>query len=293
MKSLVSVIIPVYKNAHFLKDSINSVVNQDYKKLEIIVVNDGSPETCKIIRIIKNIHSNKKIRLINLKSNKGVSFALNVGLKKSNGNYFCWLSHDDFIHPQKIRLQYEALITSKKKICFSNFYQVNEQKKIIKKINITNNLFAPRVSILFRDNFNFCSALFKKSVFKNVGNFNIKKKHTQDYDMLFKLFKKYDPIILNNYLLYSRKHNKQNSRIYDYEAAIEKNDLYLSKFSYIKKIFKDSHFIKKIYIIIFLKVKNLKDINFEITMLINKQKILSKLILKLILTLCEIFKSNK
>ena len=293
MKQLVSVVIPIYKNVNFLKDSLGSVINQDYKNLEIIVVNDGSPDKSKIINIINKNFKKNKIKLINLKKNRGVSYALNVGIKKSTGNYFCWLSHDDFIHPQKISIQYQALRDTKKKICFSNFYQVNEQKKIIKKINITNNLFKPKDSILLRDNFNFCSALINKKVFKYVGNFDVKKKHTQDYDMLFKLLKRYDPIILNDYLLYSRKHNNQNSRIYNYEATMEKNNLYLSKFFYINKIFNNSNYIKKIYIIIFLRAKNLKKINCEIIKLINKEELLSNFILKFFLKLYEIFKINK
>lgn len=293
MNKLVSVVIPIYKNVNFLKDSLRSVINQDYKNLETIVVNDGSPEKSKIINIINKNFKKNKIKLINLKKNKGVSHALNIGIKKSTGNYFCWLSHDDFIHPRKISIQYRALKDTKKKICFSNFYQVNEQKKIIKKINITNNLFKPKDSILFRDNFNFCSALINKQVFKNVGNFDVKKKHTQDYDMLFKLFKRYDPIILSDYLLYSREHNNQNSKIYNHEATIEKNNLYLSKFTYIKKIFKNSNYIKKIYIVIFLRAKNLKKINFKLIELINKQKFLSNLILKFFIKLYEFFKINK
>ena len=60
MKQLVSVVIPIYKNVNFLKDSLGSVINQDYKNLETIVVNDGSPEKSKIINIInKNF---KKIK---------------------------------------------------------------------------------------------------------------------------------------------------------------------------------------------------------------------------------------
>ena len=54
MNNLVSVIIPVYKNIHFLKDAIKSVINQTYKNIEIIVVSDGNPNLEKINKIIKS-----------------------------------------------------------------------------------------------------------------------------------------------------------------------------------------------------------------------------------------------
>ena len=77
MSELVSVIIPVYNAAQFLKDSIESVLNQTYSNIEIICVNDGSTDNS--LDILKSFSD--KITIIS-QENQGLSSALNVGIKE-------------------------------------------------------------------------------------------------------------------------------------------------------------------------------------------------------------------
>ncbi len=288
-KNLVSIIVPVFKNSHFLNDSLRSILDQTYSNIEIIIVDDGSPEKNKIKKIFRKFKKRNKIKLIRLNSNQGVSCALNKGIKNSKGEYISWLSHDDFLHKKKIDKQLSVLKKTSKKICFSNFVQVDKSKNKIKHITISSNLFEPKYSILFRDNFNICTALIKKSIFKKVGYFDATKLHTQDYNMMFKIFRYYKPIILEDFLFFSRKHKNQNSKIFINEAKIEKEDLYLSKFKEIKKIFIKSNIFKKIYIIFFLRNKNLTRINQRLIELINVQNIILNIILKVVILLNAIY----
>ena len=89
-KPLVSIVIPVFNGENYLKDAIDSAINQTYSNCEIIVVNDGSSDATE--KIAKSY--GKKIRYYK-KENGGVSTALNLGLEKMTGDYFSWLSHDD------------------------------------------------------------------------------------------------------------------------------------------------------------------------------------------------------
>ena len=93
MSKLISVIIPVFKNIHYLYDSLKSLKLQVYKNLEVIVVNDGSLEIKKIKKIINLFKKDLSLSLISYKKNNGVSFALNKGIRKSKGKYISWLSH--------------------------------------------------------------------------------------------------------------------------------------------------------------------------------------------------------
>ena len=288
MKNLVSIIIPVFKNSYFLNDSLSSAINQTYKNIEIIVVNDGSPEKERIHKIVKKFKKKSNIRLINLRNNKGVGYALNMGIKNSNGTYISWLSHDDYLHNAKIKKQIFALKKSKKEICFSNFIQVDHFKNKIKTIKISKNLFEPKHSILVRDNFNFCSALLRKNIFKKVGYFDVKKKHTQDYNMMFRIFNIYKPIILSEFLFFSRTHVKQNSKLFREEAVLEKEAMYLSKFKEMKFIFLKSNLFKKIYITFFLRDKDLKKITYNLIKLIKAQTGILYLILRTVILLNEI-----
>lgn len=93
---LVSIIIPVYNVAPFLIESLNSVINQTYKNLEIIIVNDGSSDGSEII-CSQYEKKDKRIRLIN-QENKGLSAARNVGLDIMTGEYVAFLDSDDTYH---------------------------------------------------------------------------------------------------------------------------------------------------------------------------------------------------
>lgn len=97
---LVSVIIPFYSNSNWLCEAIDSVLNQTYKNIEILVINDGSPED--LSHIIEKYGF--RITLIN-KKNGGPSSARNLGIKKSKGKYVAFLDSDDVWLPEKLSKQ--------------------------------------------------------------------------------------------------------------------------------------------------------------------------------------------
>lgn len=97
MLDLVSVIIPSYNSARFLSDTLNSVLNQTYEAIEVIVVDDGSTDETE--QVAKT--SSEKIRYVKQK-NKGVSEARNNGFKVSKGKFICFLDADDWFYPKNI-----------------------------------------------------------------------------------------------------------------------------------------------------------------------------------------------
>lgn len=101
MSAKVSVIIPLYNAKNYIAKAINSVLNQTYHNIEIIVINDVStdhPET--ILEKFKD-----RITLINLTENKGPANARNHGISKSTGDYISFLDSDDYYHPDKIQTE--------------------------------------------------------------------------------------------------------------------------------------------------------------------------------------------
>lgn len=102
MNKKVSIIIPVYNAENYIDLAISSVLNQTYKNIEIIVVNDGSTDnTNKMLAHWKNIDN--RIKIINIKNN-GVSNARNVGIKEATGDLLFFLDSDDAIHKSTIEL---------------------------------------------------------------------------------------------------------------------------------------------------------------------------------------------
>ena len=98
MGELISVIVPIYNVEKYIKKCIDSIINQTYKNLEIILVNDGSPDECgKICDEYERIDS--RIVVIH-KENGGLSDARNAGLKVMHGKYVAFVDSDDWIEPE-------------------------------------------------------------------------------------------------------------------------------------------------------------------------------------------------
>ena len=99
---MVSVIVPVYNGEQYLRECINSICNQSYKELEIIIINDGSNDnTSKIARQIKN-EDNRVIYVEH--ENKGVSYSRNKGLDLATGEYIVFVDCDDTVEKEYIEL---------------------------------------------------------------------------------------------------------------------------------------------------------------------------------------------
>ena len=101
---MVSIIIPVYNVSNYLKTCLESVINQTYKELEIICINDGSTDNS--LEILKEYASKDKRIIIIDKKNAGVSAARNDGIEKSNGEYIFCMDSDDYIDSDFIEVFY-------------------------------------------------------------------------------------------------------------------------------------------------------------------------------------------
>ena len=97
---LVTVIVPVYKVEQYLERCVNSIISQSYTNLEIILVDDGSPDRCPAI-CDGYSQRDERIQVIH-KKNGGLSSARNAGMNASNGQYFCFVDSDDYILPDMI-----------------------------------------------------------------------------------------------------------------------------------------------------------------------------------------------
>ena len=101
MKEKVSIIIPVYNSERTLERCLDSVINQTYKNIEILIVNDGSKD--KSLEIMKEYQKkDNRIMVIN-QENKGLSGARNAGLDKATGEYVTFIDSDDYIKANLIK----------------------------------------------------------------------------------------------------------------------------------------------------------------------------------------------
>ena len=122
MSELVSIVIPVYNSEQFLKESLESILNQTYPNIEVICVNDGSTDNS--LQILQSY--SEKITIISQK-NQGLASALISGINKMQGKWFKWFSPDDVMYTNTI----ETLVDSAKKhpntIVYSNWKIIDEK----------------------------------------------------------------------------------------------------------------------------------------------------------------------
>lgn len=117
--NIISIIIPAYNACDYIRNCLDSVINQTYKKLEIIVINDGSTDDTD--RIIEE-YQKKDSRIILISSaNKGVSHARNLGLKKASGDYIAFVDADDWIEPDMYCRMMKQIIVDETDMCICGY----------------------------------------------------------------------------------------------------------------------------------------------------------------------------
>lgn len=230
-RPLVSIVIPAYNASNYLADAINSALNQTYKNIEIVVINDGSCDNgatrAVALEYGSSIHYYEK-------ENGGCASALNYGIEKMHGDYFSWLSHDDLYLPTKI----EALLQLvSREGCKASETVLGCNDLIMDpKGTVKRNLFQNSAGILSpvksfdetlnKKTFNGCGLLIPKEVLMQVGGFLEEYKHLLDRELWMRIAAKgYSFCFDRQALVISRVHNQQitiraRESLYEEEAKL-------------------------------------------------------------------------
>lgn len=214
MSKLISVIIPTYNRAGIITDAINTVLNQTYKHLEIIIIDDGSTDNSR--EIIENI-KDSRIRYIYQENSGRPSSARNKGIKIAKGEYIAFLDSDDLWHPQKLEKQINILDENSNVGLVTNWcvYKTFKDEEIqIKKYQAKsqedNSIF-----ILTKPDKVFTATptlLIRKECFEKVGLFDEEMTYCEDWDMFFRISLFYEIYNIEEVLTYVRVHGESLSQ---------------------------------------------------------------------------------
>lgn len=188
---IVSVIIPTYNRAYLLKKSITSVLNQTYADLEVIIVDDGSTDNSE--ELIKSFDDNR-IRYIKHDKNKGVSHALNTGIRTSRGKYISFLGSDDVWLPQKLEKELEIFqkLNSHVGVVYSGLWQIKNNKKIYVPSSRINKKEGNIHKEILLGNFVNGLSLIREECFEKVGLFDVNLPGLVDWDLYIRVSKFYE-----------------------------------------------------------------------------------------------------
>lgn len=203
-EKLISVIVPVYNGEDYLDRCIESIVNQTYKNLEIIIINDGSTDNSVKISS-KWEKKDKRIKNINQK-NKGVSATRNKGIDLCKGEYITFIDCDDYICNDYIETLYNEINLKKYDVVISNAIIISNGKETpfnnIKTPETLTSEIALKKMLAGRYFQTVCwGKLYKTSLIKKI-RFNEKMKIAEDLDFLLRVFEKSSKVLLTNHYKY-------------------------------------------------------------------------------------------
>ena len=236
---LISVIVNVFNGEMFINKCINSIVNQTYKNIEILIINDGSTDnTLKICKSIKD----KRIRIIST-SNLGLSLSRNVGIDNAKGNYLYFVDVDDFIEKDTIEYLYNLckkyhsdFSTCKPLTIFDYNYKKEEEPEKIKVL--TSKEMLKKVILSEDAAVTLWNKLIRKEVFDGV---RFQDRIINDIVVTYKLAMKSNKVVYSNqkkYLYLKHKNavtvnkkGERTERVEDYYKAI------MERYYDIKKVY--------------------------------------------------------
>lgn len=236
-KELISIIVPVYKVEKYLNRCIDSLINQTYKDIEILLIDDGSPDNCpqicddyaKMDRRIKVFH----------KKNGGLSDARNYGIEKCQGTYITFVDSDDYVNDEMVELLYRSLIDNKCDISICMSQMFSDKDDVI--IDYSDNQVCclskndALEKMLYHQIYHSSwGKLFKKSLFNNI-RFPVGK-IMEDLATSYLLFYNSSRIVVNSRKLYY---------YYQREDSIMHNSFSLKQLDGVEAVIEETSFIKE------------------------------------------------
>ena len=194
----VSIVLPTYNGAKYLRQSIDSCLNQTYKNIELIIVDDASmDETPDIIKS----YQDERIKYIRHDKNKCLPHALNTGFTMVTGEYLTWTSDDNYYAEDAIESMV-ALLQINKTIDFvyANYYAINDNGAVLQSVSV-----GPSESLKEYNCIGPCF-LYRREVYEVLGGYNPNAFLAEDYEYWIRVFKKFRMQKLEKSIYWHRLH---------------------------------------------------------------------------------------
>ena len=188
-KNNISIIIPCFKDSKTLERAILSITNQSFPINEIIVINDCSPETKVIEKIVSKF---EEVSYFKNPKNIGLAASKNIGIKNSTKKFVAFLDADDEYLPDKILTQIESFRPNHAVTCNTLNVRINGSHYFRRK---KTRLITKQYQILFKNTLNGAGIFIEKKILKKIGGFDDKLLACEDFDLWLRLLKQNVKII--------------------------------------------------------------------------------------------------
>ena len=257
---MISIILPVFNGQDYLQECINSIIQQDFKEFELIIINDGSHDLSE--QIILNI-SDSRIKYF-FKFNTGLADTLNFGVSKSKFDYICRIDQDDRMRHDRLNKQLEFLQNNPNKMGVCSYaLKINSQNKVVGHLKPKVSKKWDEFQLIFQNNLIHSAMMLRKANLLVLGGYTIEKslQPPEDFELWSRYMQNYpDPFgLIPEFLTYYRISQNSMSRI---NPKIEKNSVSIG-FRNVEFLVKISIEEKRILQSFLANIHNRKDVVFE------------------------------
>lgn len=216
--AIISVIIPVYNGEKTIETTIQSILNQSFSDLELIIINDGSQDNT--LELVEGIQDHR-LKVFSY-PNAGLSASRNRGIEHASGEYISFIDADDLWTPDKLEAQLKALQDNPKAgVAYSWTHYIDESGQFRRRgsyISATGNVYAKLLLVNFLESGS--NLLIRRQVLAEIGKFDESLFAVEDWDMWLRLAARYDFICVPSpQILYRLSNNSMSANIFKQEAA--------------------------------------------------------------------------
>lgn len=223
---LVSVIIPAYNAERFIAKTLESVINQTYKNIEVLVVDDGSSDRTAEI-VIQIVHVDSRVRLL-YQPNSGVAAARNLAIQHAKGEFIAPIDADDIWHPSNIEKQLNCMLQLGLQVGVVYAWSLDIDEKNLPTGKYRASLIQGKVNKTLICHYflgNGSCSLIRRSCLEKIGKYNADLKGCEDWDLYLRISEYYEFRVIPEFLVGYRK--TLNSLSFNFEIMLASHSLML------------------------------------------------------------------
>lgn len=241
----ITVLMPVFNVASYIKEAIDSVLNQSYTDFELLIIDDASTDAT-VNRILE--FSDSRIRLIQKQKNLGLIDSLNLGVEQAKGKYIARMDGDDLNHVNRFEKQLAILVANPEiKVCGCWLQRFGHHNKILKHQEFHEAIVA---ELLLQCSMSLGAVMFEKKAFENY-TFDENKKHVEDYDFWSRVSWDCKLYNIQEVLYYYRSHETQVTKLFcdiQRKGDVEIKLFLFKKLNYNTAVFSDDLITKMLWL---------------------------------------------
>lgn len=186
----VTILMSVYNGEKYLREAIDSILNQTFTDFEFLIVNDGS--TDRTVEILRS-YDDPRIKIVDNEKNIGLTKSLNIGLRIARGEYIARMDADDVSISERLEKEIEFLNQKRNTGLVGTYYTlINDKGKVLHAVKPLTDSKELKEQLLIKNQFGHGSVMFRAECIEKVGRYREEFMSAQDYDLWLRISEVYD-----------------------------------------------------------------------------------------------------